>query len=80
MGTYYKLTLMENVTMENILNMYSNFLENPQNVDFDYTINVVMSVNKYFSTNLALQSIYDDNAFQGLQIRQMVGLGVNYSF
>ena len=40
----------------------------------------VMSVNKYFSTNLALQSIYDDNAFQGLQIRQMVGLGVNYSF
>ena len=80
MGTYYKLTLMENVTMENILNMYSNFLENPQNVDFDYTINVVMSVNKYFSTNLAVQSIYDDNAFQGLQIRQMVGLGVNYSF
>ena len=79
-GAYYKFTLMENITMENILNMYSNYLEDPQNVDFDYTINIVMGINKYFSTNLAFQAIYDDNAFQGLQTRQMIGLGINYSF
>ena len=79
-GAYYKFTLMENITMENILNMYSDYLEDPQNVDFDYTINIVMGINKYFSTNLAFQAIYDDNAFQGLQTRQMIGLGINYSF
>ena len=73
-GAYYKFTLMENITMENILNMYSDYLEDPQNVDFDYTINIVMGINKYFSTNLAFQAIYDDNAFQGLQTRQMIGL------
>ena len=39
-----------------------------------------LGVNKYFSTNLAFQVIYDDNAFQGLQTRQMIGLGINYSF
>ena len=80
LGAYYKFTLMENITMENILNMYSDYLEDPQNVDFDYTINIVMGINKYFSTNLAFQAIYDDNAFQGLQTRQMIGLGINYSF
>jgi len=79
-GAYYKFTLMENITMENILNMYSDYLENPQNLDFDYSINIMMGVNKYFSTNLAFQVIYDDNAFQGLQTRQMIGLGINYSF
>jgi hypothetical protein len=79
-GAYYKFTLMENITMENILNMYSDYLEDPQNVDFDYTINIVMGINKYFSTNLAFQAIYDDNAFQGLQTRQMIGLGINYRF
>ena len=79
-GAYYKFTLMDNITMENILNMYSDYLEDPQNVDFDYTINIVMGINKYFSTNLAFQAIYDDNAFQGLQTRQMIGLGINYSF
>ena len=79
-GTYYKFTLMENITMENILNLYSDYLQDSQNVDLDYTINIVMGINKYFSTNLAFQAIYDDNAFKGLQTRQVIGLGINYSF
>ncbi len=79
-GAYYKFDLMENITVENILNMHSNYLEDPQNIDFDYTINIVMGINKYFSTNLAFQAIYDDNALQGLQTRQMIGLGTNYNF
>ena len=79
-GAYYKVNLMENVSMENILNLYSNYLEDPQNVDLDYTINFVMSINKYLSANLAFQTIYDDNAFKGFQTRQVFGLGVNYGF
>src|SRR5690606_25583064 len=35
---YYKFNLMENVSVENILNLYSNYLEDPQNVDLDYTL------------------------------------------
>ena len=50
---YYKFDLMENVSMENILNLYSNYLEDPQNVDIDYTMNLVMTINKYLSANLA---------------------------
>ncbi|CAM1373972.1 conserved exported hypothetical protein [Tenacibaculum litopenaei] len=77
---YYKFTIMENVSIENILNLYSNYLEEAKNVDIDYTVNVVMKINKYLSANLALQAIYDDNAFEGFQTREVFGLGVNYNF
>lgn len=77
---YYKFKLMENVTFENILNLYSNYRDNPKNIDVDYTLNIVMKVNKYLSTNFAFQTIYDDNAFSGFQTRQIIGLGVNYMF
>jgi len=79
-NAYYKFKLMENVTVENILNLYSNYSEKPENIDIDYTLNVAMKVNKYLSTNFAFQTIYDDNAFSGFQTRQVIGLGVNYGF
>jgi len=79
-GAYYKFNLMENVSMENILNLYANYLEDPQNVDLDYTMNIIMSINKYLSVNLSFQTIYDDNAFEGFQTREVFGLGVNYGF
>ena len=77
---YYKFNIMENVSVENILNLYSNYLDNPQNVDVDYTLNIAMKINKYMSTNFAFQAIYDDNAFQGFQTRQVIGVGVNFGF
>ena len=79
-NAYYKFILVENVTLENILNLYSNYLEDPQNVDLDYTLNIVMKINKSLSSNIAFQTIYDDNAFRGFQTRQVIGLGVNYGF
>lgn len=79
-SAYAKLELMENVSMENILNLYSNYLEDPQNVDIDYTMNLLLKVNKYISANATFQAIYDDNAVQGFQIREALGIGVTYGF
>ena len=79
-ASYYKLNIMENMSVENILNLYSNYLDKPQNVDVDYQMNLVMKVNKYISTNLAFQAIYDDNAVQAVQVRQVFGVGLNYIF
>lgn len=75
---YAKFNLMENVSMENILTLYSNYLEKPQNVDIDYTANVAMAINKYLSANFTFQAIYDDNAAKGFQIREVLGLGLTY--
>ncbi len=77
---YYKFNIMENVSVENILNLYTNYLEEAQNVDLDYQLNIAMKINKYLSTNFAFQTIYDDNAFRGFQTRQVIGLGMNYTF
>lgn len=78
-SAYFKQELMENITMENVINFYTNYLEDPQNIDVDYTMNMVMKVNKLLSTNLVFQAIYDDNAAKGFQIREVFGLGVNFN-
>ncbi|MES2545279.1 MAG: DUF3078 domain-containing protein [Bacteroidota bacterium] len=77
---YYKFGLLANVTLENILSLYSNYLEETKNVDVNYQLNVVMKVNRYISTNLSFQSIYDNNAYRGLQTRQVFGVGINFGF
>lgn len=91
---YYKVNLMENVSFENILKLYSNYLDKPQNVDIDYTANLFMKVNKFITVNAGVQMIYDDNTAipiieegkevgkrnSALQIRQIVGAGVTYKF
>lgn len=80
LNAYYKFNIMENVSAENILNLYTNYLEDAKNIDVDYTLNIVMKVNKFMSTNLSFQTIYDDNAFRGFQTREVIGIGVNYAF
>ena len=77
---YYKFNLMTNVSIENRLNMYSNYLDHPENIDIDYQMNVVMKINKYLTANVALQAIYDDNSVKAVQVRELFGLGVNYGF
>ena len=79
-NAYYKVNVMENISVENILNLYSNYLDNPQNVDVDYQMNLVMKVNKFISANLSLQTIYDDNTIAKVQVREVFGLGVTYGF
>ncbi|MGY5850690.1 DUF3078 domain-containing protein [Salegentibacter sp. F14] len=78
-SAYAKYNIIDNVSMENLLNLYSNYLEKPQNVDIDYTMNMNMKINDYLSTNLIFQAIYDDNAVKGFQIREVFGLGFNYA-
>jgi len=77
---YFKFNLMTNVSLENIFSVYSNYIEKPENIDLDYQVNIVMKINRYLSTNLSMQAIYDDNAFQGFQTRQVFGLAVNFGF
>jgi len=80
LSVYYKEEIFENVVFENTLNLYADYLEKTKNVDLDYTLNVAMQVNRYMTTNLALQLIYDENAISGLQVREVLGVGVKYAF
>ena len=75
--SYYKSEIFENVTMENRLSLYSDYLDRPQNIDFDCTFNFIMKVNQYVSTNLIFQFVYDDNEIKRVQIREVLGVGLN---
>ena len=77
---YYKFNIMENVSAENLLNLYSNYLEDPQNIDINYNLIILMKINKVLSANFNFQAIYDDDAFPGFQTKEVFGLGLNYNF
>lgn len=77
---YYKFVLMENIEMENILSIYTDYLANVGNLDIDYQTNIRFKVNKHIKMQLTFQAIVDDNTASKIQFRQLFGLGVNYNF
>ena len=66
--------------LENKLNLFQNYLEDPLNVDIDYTFNLELTINKFFSTNLLLQILYDDNALPEIQLKEVFGVSFNINF
>ena len=76
---FYKIEAMKNVFIENRLAVYSDYLGKPENIDFDYSLAAEMNVNELISTQLEVQFVYDDNAVQALQAREVFGIGVRLS-
>jgi hypothetical protein len=74
----YNFKIAENVTMDNVLLLYSNYLDTPGNIDINYSTAINMKINDWLSTNFIFQAIYDDNAVGAFQVRQVFGLGLNY--
>ena len=62
------------------LNLFQNYLEDHLNIDVDYTFSLEMSINKYFSTNLLIQLLYDDNALPEIQLKEVFGVSFNINF
>ena len=86
----YNKDIWDNVTMNTKLDLFSNYLKNPQNVDISWELVINMKVNEYLSANLILQMVYDDNIHyinkQGedlgprLQFKEVFGAGFSYKF
>ncbi|MCX2764711.1 DUF3078 domain-containing protein [Aquimarina muelleri] len=77
---FSKFEIIKNLSITNSMELYSNYLEAPQNVDVNYNMSLIMMMSKHLSTSFVFESIYDDDAIGGLQIREGFGLGVNYKF
>ena len=69
-------SLLENVNYKQDLKLFSNYLEDPSNIDLDYLAQIEINVNPLLSTQLIFQLIYDDNAVSRLQVREVFGVGV----
>jgi len=92
LDAYYKLGIAKNITLENILKLYSDYLKKPQNIYADYAANLFMKVNKVVTVNLGVELINDPlaritqekngvNEYHSLlQVKQIFGAGVTYKF
>ena len=65
MGAYFtvssKVLLFDKVSMSNKLQLFSNFLSKPQNVDVDWEMVATMNLNWFTDLRLNTHLIYDDN-------------------
>ncbi|MDL2319587.1 DUF3078 domain-containing protein [Alistipes sp. OttesenSCG-928-B03] len=85
-----KLPIMTNIDLYSRLNLYSNYLDNPQNVDVKWDIQVNMKVNRWISASLNLNMIYDDDiktkrddgtwGHAKFQFKEVLGIGLQATF
>jgi hypothetical protein len=89
LDAYYKINLVQNISLENILKLYSDYLHKPGDIYTDYTANLFMKVNKFVTVNAGVQMIYDgktripneDGSSKiALQVKQIFGAGLTYKF
>jgi len=56
-----KISPSKNLKIENRLRLFSNYLNNPQNVDVDWELILDQKINWFFTIRLNLHLIYDDD-------------------
>jgi len=75
----YKLKLMENVSLINTGSVFSNYLDHPERLVLAYGAVLNMKINKYISTNITVDVLYDHNQIQKTQLKQTLGVGFGYN-
>lgn len=57
----YKRDLMENVNFQTKVDLFSNYQNNPQNIDVNWEVLINMTINKYMQASIGTQLLYDDD-------------------
>jgi hypothetical protein len=91
----YKKDVMKNVNFQNKLELFTNYSEEPTNIDVNWEILIALKVNKFISATISTQLIYDhdidisvdsdnDGNIEAVgpraQFREVIGVGLTYKF
>ena len=98
-GAYIKMAfkkeILKNVLLDTKVDLFSNYLDNPQHVDVNWDLLLTFTINEYLSASLLTQLIYDydikfgtDTTGDGVpdtfdakvQFKELFGIGLSYSF
>lgn len=98
-GAYIKMTykkeILKNVILDTKIDLFRNYLDNPQYVDVNWDLLLTFKVNDYLSASLLTQLIYDydvkfgedttgdgefDTFSEKVQFKELFGLGLTYNF
>ena len=87
---YKKDEIVKNVNFLTKIDLFSNYLKNPQNVDVNWETLFVLKVNKFISATVAANLVYDDdtdyidkdgnNMGPKVQFKEVIGVGFTYKF
>jgi hypothetical protein len=99
LGAFVKTTMkyevVKNVSLESKFDIFSNYLDQPRNMDIYWDVMINMKINDYLSANLITNLIYDndikfdiDNDGDGIvdesgpkvQFKELFGIGLNVKF
>lgn len=80
--------LSKNINLSSTLALFSNYLKEFGNVDVNWNLLISMKVNKWLTTNITTQVLYDDKVVirnnptdQGgprTQLKELLGIGISY--
>ena len=91
--TNIKREIYTNITLENRLSLYSDYINHFGNIDVDWQLAIDFIVNEYVKANIGLHVVYDDDVKSKkeedgeqitlgpkLQLKQSLGIGFQYKF
>lgn len=91
----YNKEIWENVEMSSQLGLFSNYFNNPQNIDVNWDFALNMKVNDFLSASINTKLLYDDDVdikvdsnndgtidAEGprIQFKEVLGIGLTFSF
>ncbi len=88
----FKSEFLKNMSFTSKLDLFSNYLNEPQNIDVSWETIIGFKVNKYFTVNINTHLLYDadtkweDTNNDGtpdkakIQFKEILGLGFSYKF
>lgn len=87
----YKRDITENIAFQTKADFFSNYLDNPQEIDVNWETLLLMKVGRYLTVSFATHLIYDadilfDTNDDGegdsskVQLKQLLGVGLSYKF
>jgi hypothetical protein len=91
----YRRPVLPNVTVQSRLDLFSNYLRNPQNIDVNWETLINFKVNRFISASISTILIYDDDILvpidtdgddimdgrgKRVQFKETLGIGLTYKF
>lgn len=99
MGGYvrsqFQMEVMKNVVVNTKLDLFSNYLNNPGNIDVNWNTLVAVKANEFITATISTELIYDDDIAIAIdsnedgiperigprvQLKEVLGIGLSYKF
>ena len=92
---FFSNDIMKNVTLTTKLDLFSNYIESPENIDVNWEVLLNMKVNDYISASLTMHLVYDHDIAIGIdsdgddvidssgprtQFKEVIAIGLSYKF